>query len=829
MEVEERAAGSSGFGTLLRRYRIAAGLSQEALAERARMSTNGIGALERGYRRTPQRDTLELLVRALALDDAQRTEFEAVAAHSASSRRKYASVTVGPWARAGTPALPLALTRFVGREAELDEIEALAREHRMVTLTGTGGVGKTQIALRVATALSGEGAVCFVALAPICDAKQVVTAIASALGVQEVPNHPPLEIVLAYLEGKTTLLILDNCEHVITEVAGIADALLLKCPRVRILVTSREPLRTAGEYAYRLSSLSSSSALLLFSDRARAVDHRFALSDENTPVVAEICRRLDGIPLAIELAAARVSALSLQALAERLNDRFPLLVGGTRSALPQQQTMRATFEWSYNLLSPEEQRLFDRLSAFAGGCTLAMAFSVCSEESQDEAEILDLLSSLVDKSLVVADVNAGETRYTFLETAREYARERLAERGESEAIAERLARVLLELGRKIAGTETTYNARLDRPLEVLRTMRIERANFDEAMHWTLTRRKNTRLGQELAWRVPFLRANDALRWLSLALELADERTPRALTVNLRIQLGWCLVDLRDHEYAIVAARHAAAASRHLGEARLLAAARRLLGRALTHAWKLDEAEFELQQALATWRELGDRRATATTLSYLAFVAFRRGAHRQARRLNLEALEALGDYDDRYARLIKLELARAEYGLGNYEVALAYSCEAVPALEAEAAEGGLTCVILMLNHCTYLLARDGFDEAMEVALRALSAALDAQNPRPDLIPYIAGALAKIAVISPDIGTRADRSDRLESCAKLIAWNEAVCMARGEADADETFEERSILRRELGEDRLTALVSEGAKLDDGKAIELMRALEQPVSQS
>ncbi len=822
MQVEERAAGSSAFGTLLRRYRIAAGLSQEALAERARMSANGIGALERGYRRTPQRETLELLARALVLDDGQRAEFEAVAARPATPRREYSSVTVGPWPKAGTLALPLALTRFVGRDVELDEVEALVREHRMVTLTGTGGVGKTQMALRVATTLSDEGALRFVALAPIVDAKLVVTAIASALGVQEVPNHLPLAMVLGYLEGKTMLLILDNCEHVISEVAGLADALLLNCPGVRILATSREPLRTAGEYAYRLSSLTSSAAVSLFSDRARAVDHRFALSDENVPVVAEICRRLDGIPLAIELAAARVSALSVQALAERLDDRFRLLAGANRTALPQQQTMRATFEWSYNLLSPEEQRLFDRLSAFAGGCTLAMALAVCSEEGQDETQIFDLLSSLVDKSLIVADVSSGETRYMLLETTREYARERLAQRGESEAIAERLARVLLELGREFAGTETTYNARLDRPLDVLRTMRTERANFDEAMHWTLTCSKNTRLGQELAWRVPFLRATDALRWLSLALELADKTTPRALIVNLRIQLGWCLVDLRDHENAIVAARSAIAASPRLGEARLLAAARRLLGRALTHAWKLDEAEFELQQALATWRKLGDRRATASTLSYMAFVAFRRGAHSHARSLNLEALDALGDYDGRYARLIKLELARAEYGLGNYEVALAYSREAVPILEAEAAEGGLTCVILMLNHCSYLLACNGFGEAMEVALRALAAALDGQNPRPDLVPYVAGALAKIAVLSPDRETRVDRIDRLENCAKLIAWNEAVCTARGEADADETLEERSALRRVLGEDRLAVLFREGSRLDDGKAIELMQTL-------
>jgi tetratricopeptide (TPR) repeat protein len=341
------------------------------------------------------------------------------------------------------------------------------------------------------------------------------------------------------------------------------------------------------------------------------------------------------------------------------------------------------------------------------------------------------------------------------------------------------------------------------------------------MHWTLTHRGDVRLGQELAWRVPFLRATDALRWLRLALQTADENTPGSLIINLEIQLGWCYVDLRDHESAIAIARCAVAASRKLGAARLLAAAGRLLGRALSHAWKLDEAELELQQALARWRELGNARGIATTLSYLAFIAVRRGAHEQARRLNLEALGVLGDGDELRARLIKIELARAEYGLGNFDIALAYSREVLPALEAEAAEGGLTCVILMLNQCTFLLALDRFRDAMEVARRALAVTRDSQNPRPDLIPYVAGSLAKVAVLHPDRRDGGDRTERLENCAKLIGWNEAICAARGESDPEETFEELSILRRDLGEKRVAALLTEGAMLDHDAVVELMQS--------
>jgi tetratricopeptide (TPR) repeat protein len=509
-------------------------------------------------------------------------------------------------------------------------------------------------------------------------------------------------------------------------------------------------------------------------------------------------------------------------LLERLDARFELLIGRTRSALPRQQTMRAAIEWSYDLLSVPERRLLERLSVFAGGCTLDMAVSVCADESQDEWQMLNLLSSLVDKSLVAANINADAMRYALSDTTREYAREKLAERGESEAIAQRLASVLLELSRELAGTETAYNARADRSPTALLTMRAERVNFDEVMDWTLTRRKNVRLGQELAWRVPFLRATDALHWLCLALEGVDTDTPRALIVNLEIQLGWCYVDLRDHEKAIANARGAVAASRTLDDMSLVAAAHLLLGRALTHAWKLDEAELELQKALISWREIGDRRAIATTLSYLAFAAVRRGAYARARRLNLDALGTLGDSDQRRARTIKIELARAEYGLGNYEIALAYSNEVLPALEAEAAQGGLTCVILMLNQCAFLVALDRLDEAIAVARRALAATIDAQNPRPDLVPYVAGTLAKVVVLRSDARGGSDRTPRLEICAKLIAWNDAVCISRGESDPDETFEELTLLRRELGRDRVRLLLAEGAGLNNASAMALMQSL-------
>ncbi|MBV8725857.1 MAG: helix-turn-helix domain-containing protein [Candidatus Eremiobacteraeota bacterium] len=826
MEDDRPAPGSPEFGTLLRHYRVAAGLSQEALAERAHMSANGIGALERGYRRTPQRETLELLAGALALDAQQRANLEQVAARSRPQRRLGGSMRFPPLLNVGTSALPFAVTNFIGRESELEEIARLVSEWRLVSLTGTGGMGKTQTALQIARTLrkTTEQAVHFIGLAPVADPSLVATTIASALGLHDVPKQGTLDTVLMELRNKRSVLILDNCEHVIDEVASIARALLSNCEGLRILATSREPLKIAGEHVYRLPSLDTSSAVALFADRAGAADRGFHLTAENEPMVAEICRRLDGIPLAIELAAARAGALSLQTLAEKLNDRFALLDGGSRTALPRQQTMRATIEWSYNLLSAPERRLFERLAVFAGGCTLSMVAAVCGDEGQSETEILHLLSSLVDKSLVNVDPDGEEPRYRLLGATQHYAREWLANGGESDAMLDRLARTLLRLAQDIAGIQPIYNARLDRSPKTLRTMRAERANFDEAMHWALAHRGNTQVGQELAWRVPFLQAKDAVHWLKVALASVTKSTPRPLIIKLEIQLAWCFVDLRDHEEAIAAARRAVTTSRKFGDARLLAAARRLLGRALTHAWNLDEAEFELQQSLASWRKLGDRRATATTLSYLAFASVRRGDYLRARKLNQEALDVLGDTDDRSARFIKIELARAEYGLGHYETALAYSREVLPALEAEAAEGGSTCVILMLNQCTFLLALDQFSEAMNVAQRALAATLDAQNPRPDLAPYVAGSLAKVALLARGDGSDGHRAIDVETCAKLIGWNEAVCASRGESDPDETSEELSILRRELGQKRVELLLAAGAALDYGAVAELMQSLQR-----
>lgn len=471
--VRERAdpVSASAFGVLLRRYRVAAGLTQEALAERARMSAAGISTLESGKRQTPQSQTVDLLADALGLTAGQRVTFSAARRVSRSSNVVWMG-GIDFAAERVQNNLPQSLTSFVGREQEIADISALVRQHRLVTLTGAGGVGKTRCALEVGARLLDlfSDGVWFVDLAPLRDATLVAAAVLRAINLSDAPNRPALETSITYLKRKSVLLIVDNCEHVIEEAATTAEALLMACPGVKILATSRALLRTGGERAHRLPSMSSPPAkslrtfrasdvdayasLALFVDRARAADDRFRVTNANAPIIAEICRRLDGIPLAIELAAARVTVLPVKALSEQLERRFAVLTAGERTALPRQQTMRALIDWSYDLLSPEERRLFEVLSVFAGGCTFdaAVAVSVGPENASDDTardHVFGLLSSLVDKSLVQADVGSAEPRFLLLDSFSEYAHEALVARGEFELVARRHASVYAELGELI--------------------------------------------------------------------------------------------------------------------------------------------------------------------------------------------------------------------------------------------------------------------------------------------------------------------------------------------------------------------------------------------
>jgi predicted ATPase/DNA-binding SARP family transcriptional activator len=379
-------------------------------------------------------------------------------------------------AAGGGPRIPEALTPLVGRDAEVRDLRALLAAHRFVTLVGPGGVGKTRLAVEVGRAeaerLSSGG--CLVELAPVGDPAGVPAAIAAALDLPD-PNR------LAEMIGnRDVLLVLDNCEHVITAAAEVAEGLLRRCPALRILATSREGLRVGGETIWPVPPLAPDDAARLFLTRAKAAGAPTELSVDDRAVVDDICARLDGLPLAIELAAARTRAFPLSQIAARLNDRFRLLTGGSRTALPRQQTLRAVVDWSYELLFEDEQRVFERLAVLPGGCDLATAEAVCADDLIASADVADHLRTLVDKSLVVAVPEPDGLRFTQLQTLAQYGRERLTERGDAARFRDAMAEHFAQLCSQSAAAYTGEHQRV-----WLKAMDQDHDNLRAALDWAV--------------------------------------------------------------------------------------------------------------------------------------------------------------------------------------------------------------------------------------------------------------------------------------------------------------------------------------------------------
>jgi len=449
----------------------------------------------------------------------------------------------GEGIRHGTT-LPLQLTSFVGRQRELAEVAALLQASRLVTLTGAGGCGKTRLALETAQQVLPwyRDGVALVELAPLTEPALVTPAIATAVGVREKPGEPLLSTLQSALHARQVLLLLDNCEHLLDACAQHVDALLRACPDLQVLATSREALGISGEQSWLAPSLPlpeetatpavalQAAAVQLFVERAQAVLPSFALSSQNVAAVVQVCRRLDGIPLALELAAACLRSLSPQQLATRLDQRFQLLVGGSRAALPRQQTLRAMVDWSYHRLSEGEQRLFRQLSVFVGDCTLEAVEAVGSGEGIEQQQVAPLLARLVEQSLVLAEGQVdGEERYRLLETLRQYGWEELVAAGEAPAAAERHAAYYLGWAEEAAPQSEVGHRE-----QVLGVARFasEYANLRSALRWLIQHQdveRAVRLAQALFsfWetRGALQEIEQALLEQSLALyqQLGDQR------------------------------------------------------------------------------------------------------------------------------------------------------------------------------------------------------------------------------------------------------------------------------------------------------------------
>ena len=489
---------TSGLAGLLRQLRAEAGLTQQELAKSAGVSPRSVSDLERGINRTARQDTAVRLAGALGLAEPVRSLFVAAAvgripAAQVLAARRGQAPGGSPASAGGMHGFVPALTSFVGRAGPVREVAGLLDRGRLVTVTGPGGTGKTRLAAEVARQVAGRYAdgAWLVELAPVAGSAQVAAVVAAALGVRDQPGVPAAEAVARVLARQQLLLVLDNCEHVIGAAAELCAGLLAACDDVRVLATSREPLRVAGEAGYRLAPLAlpdpddlaaaaRAEAVALFTDRARSADARFALTGETTPTVARLVARLDGMPLAIELAAARVEALGVAQLLDRIDDRFTLLAGGNRTAPPRQRSLAATVEWSYQLLDDHERRVFRAVSAFPGPFTLEAAEAVAGASAG--AAVLRLVDcSLLNPPRPGPD---GRSRYRMLETLRAYGNRLLAQAAEQDqAAAAGLAGYALRVARQAAAGLQSG----DGELAAARWLDAEDATMRQVLAWAIAR------------------------------------------------------------------------------------------------------------------------------------------------------------------------------------------------------------------------------------------------------------------------------------------------------------------------------------------------------
>jgi predicted ATPase/DNA-binding XRE family transcriptional regulator len=657
------------FGELLRQYRLAAGLTQEELAELARISVRAIGALERGARRTPHKETLRLLADALNLsEDDQALLFEALRA----SRR--GAVVPSPMAQAAAlpKGFPVTLTPLVGREREEAAIaHLLTRDDvRLLTLTGPAGIGKTRLATQVALGLGAHFAeIDFISLSAVRDPALVVPAIGQALGLREQPNQPAIEQLHEYLSRQELLLVLDNFEQVVHAGPEIIQ-LLAACPGVTALLTSRVALRVRGEHEFAvppldtpdlaqpppLEDLGRYAAVTLFVQRARAVKPTFAVTPALVPVIAAICSQLGGIPLALELAAARIRLLPPRTLLARLDESLALLTDGAADLPERQQTMRRAIEWSYDLLDDSQQRLFRRLAVFVDGWTLEAAEAVCGAEDMPAATILDGLAGLVSSSLVVQiEDSDGEPRFHLLQLMREYGWEQVVAHDEAYLLQSRHADYYCLLAEKAEPEMRGPHQR-----QWLTRLAQEHPNLRAALGWareTHSVEYGLRLGSALWWFWQLYgHAREGREWLEYFLSVQQtpasvrDKTLRADALKGVGNLAWVQAD---HEAARVLLAESLALYRAQTNLRGIAHVLNIQGMIADERGEYSRAVALFEESLALWRKLCDVTWIGSLLNNLGCVEFRQERYAEAKALFEEGLALQREANDHWSVALTL--------------------------------------------------------------------------------------------------------------------------------------------------------------------------------
>ena len=800
----------SSFGELLRAHRLAAGLAQEALAELASVSVEAIGALERGTRQHPYRETITLIADALSLTQSDRVELERAARRTYSPPLRARSVETVRQSNT----LPIHLSPFVGRVKEVERVIQMLAEHRLVTLVGPGGIGKTRLALQATTEYTNAewgkrlNGVWFVDLAPLSDASMVAGAVATSVGLE---GCAALEPLIGYLQNERFLLVLDNCEHVIDAVAHLADTILRRCEGTQLIASSREALAIEGERIYRVPPLSISDAIELFVQRAEAVDSRFVLSEELLPTVADVSRRLEGIALAIELAAARVNLFSVSTLAERLKQHFFVLSGGNRTTLPRHKTMRGLLDWSYDLLSEQEQRTFRKLAIFAGGFTLELATRMCVNDL-DQDSVAAALFSLVDKSLVQTETGAETTRYRLLEPTRQYALEKLNEEREYDAAVRAHALALLAIAE-------THDALLKMTADAIWDAEFapEAENFRTALEWAIGSRGDASVAQRLvgsrtASRCGFASA-EVRTWVSAALKTCEATTPREVRARLALTAARSAINFESADVAVKAAQAALNLQEEM-DLPAIAAAQYLLGAALFAMACMDQSAAVLSEALATAAACGAQKECFDATHLLAFVRYSAGDLDEARNLATEALRQSRSVgaDLQSANAI-MTLAEIEFANGSVEEALTLIREAADLFRNHRNPVRLSRALCNLS--AYLVALKRYEEAQHYASEALQYARTI-SVSSDL-PWMIQHLAAVALFG---------NDRDESCtqaslaAKLLGFvNDATARTgrwRNYTEQQEYNAMVSALREMFDEEQLAALMEDGKTWSEDRAV-------------
>jgi predicted ATPase/class 3 adenylate cyclase/DNA-binding CsgD family transcriptional regulator len=702
----------------------------------------------------------------------------------------------------GSQYLPVQLTRFVGRDAELTQLRELLAQNRMVTLTGAGGVGKTRLAIQLATQAAGEfgGGVWYVDLAPITDPELVPVTVARALGLPDQPGRSTMDTLLRYVGDRQLLVVLDNCEHLLDASAELVVAVLSAAARLTLLATSREAIGVAGEVSWRVPSLSlDGEAIELFTDRARHARPDFTLTDDNSAAVGEICARLDGVPLAIELAAARVRALSLAEILDSLHDRFRLLTGGARTAVRRQQTLRASVDWSHALLTQPERVLFRRLAVFLGGFDLAAAQAVAGGGDVERYQVLDQLTLLVDKSLVVADDRGGRTRYRLLETVRQYALEKLGESSEADAVRSRHRDYY-----------TALAAAVDAPAGSDYEQRIEQAeteidNLRAAFGWS-RENSDTEFALQLASSLQPLwlargRTREGLAWFDAALADLDAQHPGVAATARALADRALLAAHMGGAGSLDQAQQALALAREVDDPALLARALSSCG--FIAAFNNPEvARRYFAEAIELARVVGDRWRLSQVLAWQAVAALAAGdpivgrAHAEEGR---DLAEAIGDgFNSRQCRWC---LGAAQAYQGDLVGAAAQFAEVVA--EAKAAHD----VLVEANSLGFqgsVLALQGDTGA---ARAVADAAIEAASEVGELHAGVAyGALAAAALAAGDVATALDA---IEAWPHLSALPQMAGLHR-RFGAEAALAGRDLLAARHGADEAVTMATGGIYL-------------------